>query len=51
MAGKQSHAVHEALKAKGKRKVNIYKLAAKFGVAPSTLYRAIKRSVTRGNGL
>lgn len=49
MAGRQSSAVEDALAAyrKAKRRSpfpNVYRIAAKFKIAPSSLYRAIKDS-------
>jgi len=43
MPGRQSSEVKQALKAYQSGATDIYKLAKKFGLSPSTIYRAIKR--------
>ena len=43
MGARQSAAVDRALKDMGKPGAKLYRVATKRGVAPSTLYRAMKR--------
>ena len=47
MSGKQSGAVDKAMRAYRNGATNVYKLAARFGVAHTTIYRAIKRDALR----
>ena len=42
MSGRQSAAVERAAKEWSRTKGNVYKIAKKHGISPSSLYRAIK---------
>ena len=44
MSGRQSSAVEKALKDLRRKGASVYRIAAKYGVAPSTLYRAKRRN-------
>ena len=43
MSGRQSHQMKLALAAYKKGERDVYRLAAKFGLSPSSIYRALKK--------
>lgn len=48
MAGRQSAAVGGAVREWSRTLGNVYRIAAKHGVAPSSVYRAIRAAKKRG---